>query len=185
MALIFQATAHAIRGQREEMEEAIAEAAALAPDDRDVLGCAWGHCRATFSLLAEDRGEAHAHMTKGAGLMLSSPAAIAPPFLGLWPLLGAALNLDPGGDAARVRSAHATRHLVVAALLGYADAIRAGRRGERGEAEAAFAAAAGGTVSRQPRRPVRPEAEPTPARRLRAWGPARPRRRGRAGPRPG
>jgi len=141
MAVIFQATAHAIRGERAEMEARIAEAVELAPGDQDVLGCAWGHCRATFSLLDEDIGEAHAQMTTGAGLMLGSPAAIAPPFLGLWPLLGAALNLDAGEAAARVRSAHATRHLVVAALLGYADAIRAGREGRRAEASAAFAAA--------------------------------------------
>ncbi len=28
------------------METMIAEAIALAPEDQDVLGCAWGHCRA-------------------------------------------------------------------------------------------------------------------------------------------
>ena len=141
MALIFQATAHAIRGEEAEMEARIAEAVSLAPDDQDVLGCAWGHCRATFSLLAEDIGGGHAQMATGAALLLSSPAAISPPFLGLWPLLGAALDRDGDEAAARVRSAHGTRHLVVAALLGYADAIRAGRRGEHAEADAAFAAA--------------------------------------------
>ena len=141
MALIFQATAHAIRGEQKDMEARIADAVALAPDDPDVLGCAWGHCRATLSLLAEDIGAAHAQMAIGAGLLLSSPATIAPPFLGLWPLLAAALDRDADDAAARVRSAHGTRHLVVAALLGYADAIQAGRRGRRGEAVAAFAAA--------------------------------------------
>jgi DNA-binding CsgD family transcriptional regulator len=141
MALIFQATAHAIRGEHPEMEARIAEASALAPEDQDVLGCAWGHCRATFSLLAEDTGQAHAQMAAGAALILSSPATIAPPFLGLWPLLGAALDRDAEDAAARVRAAHGTRHLVVAALLGYADAIAAGRRGEPAAADAAFAAA--------------------------------------------
>ena len=141
MALIFQATAHAIRGEQEAMEAMITEAISLAPDDPDVVGCAWGHCRATLSLLAEDLDEAHAQMTTGAGLLLGSPAAIAPPFLGLWPLLGALLGRAPGEAAARVRSAHCTRHLVVASLLGYADAILAGRQGRPGEAAAAFAAA--------------------------------------------
>jgi len=141
MALIFQATAHAIRGEHEAMEARIADAIALAPDDQDVIGCAWGHCRATFSLLAEDPGQAYAQMATGAALMLSSPAAIAPPFLGLWPLLGAVLNRDAEDAAARVRAARATRHLVVAALLGYADAILAGRRGRPADADAAFAAA--------------------------------------------
>ena len=141
MALIFTATAHAIRGEEQDMEARIAEAIALAPADQDVLGCAWGHCRATFSLLAGDLGEAHAQMATGAGLILSSPATTAPPFLGLWPLLGALLDRDADEAAARVRAAHGTRHVVVAALLGYADAILAGRRGGQGDAEAVFAAA--------------------------------------------
>jgi hypothetical protein len=141
MALILQATAHAIRGEQKDMEARIADAVALGPDDPDVLGCAWGHCRATLSLLAEDIGAAHAQMATGAGLLLSSPATIAPPFLGLWPLLAAALDRDADDAAARVRSAHGTRHVVVDALLGYADAIMAGRQGRRGDADAAFAAA--------------------------------------------
>jgi DNA-binding CsgD family transcriptional regulator len=141
MALIFQATAHAIRGEEGPMEDRIAEAVALAPGDRDVTGCAWGHCRATFCLLAADLYAAHARMTTGAGLLLSSPATIAPPFLGLWPLLGALLGRDAADAAVRVRAAHGTRHLVVAALLGYADAVAAGRQGRTADAEAAFAAA--------------------------------------------
>jgi DNA-binding CsgD family transcriptional regulator len=141
MALIFQATAHAIRGEELDMETRIADAVSLSPDDQDVLGCAWGHCRATLSLLAGDLSQAHAQMAIGAALMLSSPATIAPPFLGLWPLLGAVLGRDADQDAARVRAAHGTRHLVVAALLGYADAIVSGRRGDLAAAEVAFAAA--------------------------------------------
>ena len=141
MALIFQATAHAIRGEQEAMEARIAEAIMLAPDDPDVLGCAWGHCRATLSLLAGDLPGAHAQMTTGAGLMLDSPAAIAPPFLGVWPLLGALLDLDASEAAARVRSARSTRHQVVGSLLGYADAILACREGLPDEAATAFAAA--------------------------------------------
>jgi DNA-binding CsgD family transcriptional regulator len=143
MALIFQATAHAIRGESAEMEASIAEAIALAPGDPDVLGSSWGHCRATYSLLAEHLDEAYAQMTTGAALLLSSPATIAPPFLGLWPLLGVLLgeDIDAEAAAARVRSAHGTRHLVVGSLLGYADAVLAGRRGGRAQADAAFAAA--------------------------------------------
>ncbi len=141
MALIFQATAHAIRGEAPDMEARIAEAMALGPGDPDVTGCAWGHCRATFSLLDEQRELAYTQMETGAGLLLGSPAAIAPPFLGLWPLLGAALGRDAGQAAARVRASRATRHCVVATLLGYADAILAGRAGRGADAAAAFAAA--------------------------------------------
>ena len=123
------------------MEARIAEAVALAPDDQDVLGCAWGHCRATASLLAEDIGEAHARMATGAGLLLSSPATISPPFLGLWPLLGAALDRDAADAANRVQVR--ARH---PASGGRGPArirrrVLAGRQGQRAEAEAAFAAA--------------------------------------------
>ncbi len=141
IALIFQATAHAIRGEREAMEAAIASAIAAAPDDPDVLGCAWGHCRATFSLLADDLAGAHAQMTTGAEFLLSSPATMAPPFLGTWVLLAAALGLDAESAAARVRAAQSTRHRVVGSQLGYAEAVLAGRRGAADEACALFAGA--------------------------------------------
>jgi len=143
MALIFQATAHAIRGEKDAMEARITEAISLAPEDPDVVGCSWGHCRATFSLLAEDLPEAYAQLTTGAGILLSSPATIAPPFLGVWPLLGALLDREAELAAARVRAARSTRHLVVGSLLGYADAILEGRRGGRDTASALFAAADG------------------------------------------
>jgi DNA-binding CsgD family transcriptional regulator len=139
-ALIFQAAAHAIRSERDKMEARIAEAIALAPEDRHVLASAWGRCRAVLCLLEEDRAQAWTHMEAGAALLLSSPAAPAPPFLGLWPLLGAALGRNAAA-AGQVRSAHLTRHHVIANLLGYTDAVLAGREGQVAAAEAAFAAA--------------------------------------------
>jgi DNA-binding CsgD family transcriptional regulator len=141
MALIMQACAHASRGERDQMEDAIAEATSLAPGNRDVLGGAWGYCRATTSLLDEDREQAWVRMETGASLLLASPAAFAPPFLGLWPLLGAALGHDAVSAAERVRAVHGTRRRVIVALIGYADAILAGRHGDADAASAAFAAA--------------------------------------------
>src|SRR6516225_8377436 len=91
-ALAFQAAAHAIRGEAEEMEARIAEALAAAPGDRDLLGGAWGRCRAMLSLLDEDLELAWEQMNTGAELTLASPAGPAPPFLGLWPLVGAILG---------------------------------------------------------------------------------------------
>jgi DNA-binding CsgD family transcriptional regulator len=143
MALIMQACAHASRDEREEMEARITEAIELAPEDRDVLGGAWGYCQATLSLLDEDREKAWTQMQIAADLLLSAPAAFAPPFLGLWPLLGAALGRDADLAAARVRSVHGARRRVIVALIGYADAILAGRRGDADAASAAFASADG------------------------------------------
>jgi DNA-binding CsgD family transcriptional regulator len=142
MALLHQASAHAQRGEAEEMEACLAEASDLAPDDLDVRGCAWGHCRATLSLLAEDRERALADMSTGAGLLLGSPATVAPPFLGLRVLLLAVAGDDATArrEAERVRGAGATRHRIVAGLLGSAEAVLLGRTG-LGAAAAALAAA--------------------------------------------
>ncbi len=143
MALIFQGTAHAILGERDEMEASVGEALSLAPADPDVLGCAQGHCRATFLLLADDLTGAYALMGEGARAILSSPAAISPPFLGIWPLLGAVLHGQAHDAAAQVRAAHGTRHRVVGAFLDYADAVMAGKQAQHEQADAAFAAADG------------------------------------------
>jgi DNA-binding CsgD family transcriptional regulator/tetratricopeptide (TPR) repeat protein len=142
MALMYQAAAHAQRGQGEEMEACLAEALALAPDDLDVQGCAWGHCRATLSLLAGDRAQALTEMSTGAQFLQQSPATVAPPFLGLRVLLLAvdgdhAIARD---EAEHVRSSGATRHRIVASLLNYVEAVLLGRAGRGAEAAAAIAA---------------------------------------------
>ena len=140
-ALIFCAAAHAIRDERAEMEAGIAEAIAADPDDLHTLGSAWGRCRATMSLLAENLEQAWTELDQGAALLLASPTAPAPPFLGLWPLVGALLGRDAKAAAAQVQAGHLTRHQLIADLLGYADAIQAGRQHHAAAAEAAFAAA--------------------------------------------
>ena len=143
MALVHQAGAYAQRGDLPRMETCLAEASALAPDDLDVQGSAWGHCRAVASLLAEDRARALTEMATGAAFLQRSPATVAPPFLGLRVLL-LAVDGDTataGAEADRVRGGGATRHRIVASLLGYADAVLLGRAGRADEAAARFAAA--------------------------------------------
>jgi DNA-binding CsgD family transcriptional regulator/tetratricopeptide (TPR) repeat protein len=146
MALVFQAAAHAQRGQAAAMEACLAEALALAPDDLDVQGSAWGHCRATSSLLAEDRARALTEMTTGARLLQQSPATVDPPFVGLRVLLLAVEGDDAAAsaEAVRVRGSGATRHRIVASLLGYAEAVLLGRAGRGTEATAALAGADAG-----------------------------------------
>ncbi len=139
-ALVFQAAAHAMRGEREEMESCLTEAIELAPEDNHVLGSAWGRCRAVVSMLDEDIEQAWVTLDKGAALLLrtSGPAA---PFLGLWALLGALLGKDTAAsDVGRLRGAHMARHGLIAGLLGYADAILAGRSGGASAEQAAQAA---------------------------------------------
>lgn len=143
MALVHQATAHAQRGEVERMRAILAEALTRAPDDLDVHGCAWGHCRATLALLAEDRSRALTDMTTGARLLQRSPATVAPPFLGLRVLLLAVDGDDATArtEAALVRGSGAVRHRIVVSLVGYAEAVLLGRAGRGAEATAAFAAA--------------------------------------------
>jgi DNA-binding CsgD family transcriptional regulator/tetratricopeptide (TPR) repeat protein len=140
-ALIFRAAAYAIGDEREQMEAAIAEAIAADPEDLHSLGSAWGRCRGTLSLLHEELDRAWTEMDTGAAYIVASPTGPAPPFLGLWPLLGALLGKDTVAITAKVRTAHLTRHRLIAELLGYADAIVAGRQGQAAAAEVAFAAA--------------------------------------------
>jgi DNA-binding CsgD family transcriptional regulator/tetratricopeptide (TPR) repeat protein len=140
MALVLEAAAHAQQGDTGSMEACLAQAHALAPDDLDVQGSAWGHCRATSSLLAEERARALTEMTVGARLLQRSSATVAPPFLGLRVLL---LAVDGAEDevrqeADRVRASGATRHRIVASLLAHADAVLLGRSGRRAEAADAF-----------------------------------------------
>lgn len=140
MALVLEATAYAQDGQAERMEGCLAEALALAPGDPDVVGSAWGHCRATTALLVEDRPRAVAEMTRGARSLQASPASVAPPFLGLRVLL-LAVDGDPSTvrtEAEQLRSSGATRHWIVESLLGYADAVLLGRAGRRPQALSAF-----------------------------------------------
>jgi len=141
MALLHQAAAHAQLGRPGQMEACLAEALALAPDDLDVQGCAWGHCRATASVLAEERGQALTQMATGARLLQRSPATVAPPFLGLRVLLLAVDGADATARAEgeRVRASAAIRHRIVASLLGYAEAVLLGRTGRGDEAAAALA----------------------------------------------
>ncbi|HEX5198458.1 MAG TPA: helix-turn-helix transcriptional regulator [Actinoplanes sp.] len=84
-------------------------------------------------------------MATGARLLQRSPATIAPPFLGLRVLLLAVSDDDDAARAEtdRVRESGATRHRVVATLLGYAEAVLLGRTGHHAAATAAFAAADG------------------------------------------
>jgi DNA-binding CsgD family transcriptional regulator len=142
-ALLFQANAHAIRGEADLMEARIAEALPAAPahDASELEGWAWGRCRATLWLHSEERERACDNLEVGSRLVLAAPAPSSPPFLGLWPLLSAALCRDGAAAASQVRAGQHARHGVIADLLGYADAIMAGRRGDIQAAEAAFTAA--------------------------------------------
>src|SRR5262249_14517654 len=125
MALMMQANAHAIRCERDEMEARIAEAAELAPKNHDVGDGAGGYCRGQLAVQEEDLDQAWKHMSTRADLLLGSPAAFAPPFLGLWPLIGAVLGQDAAAAIRQVEAVHGKRRRLLVALTGYAEAVLA------------------------------------------------------------
>lgn len=143
MALVYEATAYAQRRQPAGMEAVLDEALALAPDDFDVQGCAWGHCRATASIMTENRERALQELATGVHLLQQSRATVSPPFLGMHVLLLAVAGQDDEASAAaeRVRESEATRHQIVADLLDCADAVLLGRAGRGVEAAEAYARA--------------------------------------------
>jgi len=137
-ALVFEAAVHAARGDRSTMDARLAEAEEILPDDRHILGSVSGRCLAMLSMLDDDLEQAWAHLEAGAAVLLESQFGPAAPFLGLWPLIGAALGRDAAGAVARARWAALSRHGMIAGMLSYTDGILAGRRGEPDAAATAF-----------------------------------------------
>jgi DNA-binding CsgD family transcriptional regulator len=141
MALVREAQCHAVRGDAAPMETCIAAALAAAPGDRDVSAGVWGQCRATLSLLRENRARALRELETAAAFVRDRDDALLWVFRGL--LAVVATVEDHDGDAARAElSASGLTALPHhRAFLGYAEAVELGRREQHVEAEDAFTAA--------------------------------------------
>lgn len=138
MALVHEAACHALAGRRSDMETALQEALRLEGADLNVLGGAWGSCRAISSLLDENRQRALRELATAVSLVRQRPDTHPYPFRALWALL--CTIEDCGGEQAReeVRSSGITVVSLNRAYLGYADAVALGRAGQRSEAEDVF-----------------------------------------------
>lgn len=137
--IVLVALAHAVRGERAAMEEAAAEAMALAPEDTDIAASVWGHCRATVSLLEEERERARRELETGWEI-LSVDAGGSLPFPALWALMRAVDDRDGEMVCAQVRAAGHGGSGIADGLLSYADAVVLGRAGGHEAATAAFTA---------------------------------------------
>jgi len=123
------------RRQRAEMEHYLAMAAVADPGDPFTAAFAWGQCRGMLALFDDDWPTALSCL--GRGVQLLGGAAHPEPveFRALWPLLLAHFA-DPRA-ADELRQAAGSGLTVAFAnrgLLGYAQAILAGREGHRDEA---------------------------------------------------
>jgi DNA-binding CsgD family transcriptional regulator len=132
IALVFLGEIYGLRQDPGEMERFLALAAAAAPGDPEIEGSAWGGARAMLELLDGNQIGAMDALERGIMLLNTLQQEGPAHYRGLWPLL-----LAVGGDRRAADAIDQARRLGITVnrlnrgLLGYADAILAGRAGER------------------------------------------------------
>jgi DNA-binding CsgD family transcriptional regulator len=146
-ALFFQAAAHAHQRETQAMERCVAEARRLAPADLDVNAGIWGAVYAHVALLDDDRDRLAQCLDRAIEFLRRSPTTAPAPTYGLWALVRT-LD-DREAEPARAEARPSGVNWENRALLGYADAVDAGRRGRPAEAEQLFAAADAAMSSRR------------------------------------
>jgi DNA-binding CsgD family transcriptional regulator len=138
-ALFFQAAAHAHHRNTQAMERCVTDARRLAPDDLDVNAGIWGAVYAHVALLDDDRARLAECLDRAIEFLRSSPTTAPAPTYGLWALVRT-LD-DREGEQARAEARPSGVNWENRALLGYADAVDAGRQGRSAMAEQLLAAA--------------------------------------------
>jgi len=138
-ALFFQAAAHAHNRNTPAMEHCVAETRRLAPDDLDVNAGIWGAVYAHVALLDDDRDRLAECLDRAIEFMRRSPTTAPAPTYGLWALVRT-LD-DREGQQARAEARPSGVNWENRALLGYSEAVVAGRQHRQEEAEQLLAAA--------------------------------------------
>jgi DNA-binding CsgD family transcriptional regulator len=139
--------AASMRADADGTERWIALTRAAAPDDRALEGLCWGG-RGVLLIVAGDPAAAVEPYERGMAVFARLPHAEPAALRALWPLLLASL-----GDRRAERAVDEARRLGVAAfnlnrgLVGYAEAVMAGRTGDRRRADELVAAADTGFVN--------------------------------------
>lgn len=138
-AVYFQAVAHAHRREDDEVERCVRQALARAPDDLEINAGIWGAVRAHVALLSDDRQQLAEHLDRAVDYLRRSPTTAPTPIRGLWALVRTLDGKD--GERAREETRPYTVNWENAALLGYAEAVEAGRAGRRRDADQLLAVA--------------------------------------------
>jgi DNA-binding CsgD family transcriptional regulator len=140
--LVFRAEICALRRDAAEMERYIAQAISAAPGDPEIEGSALAGARAMLALLNGDTPRAMDALRRGVAILDSGPPGGPAHYRGLWPLLLAAHGEDTAAKAiSHARAIGLTVNRANRGLLGYADAILAGRVGDGSRATDLAAAA--------------------------------------------
>ena len=147
IVLLFLGEIHALRRENSEMERFLALADSAAPGDPEIEGSARAGARGMLGLLEGDWARALADLGHGIAILDTLPQQGPASYRGLWPLLLAAAA-DPRAAAAIVQARRigVTVNRANRGLLGYAEAILAGRAGDRQRATELARAADGELV---------------------------------------
>jgi DNA-binding CsgD family transcriptional regulator len=142
IALLFLAETQALRRDHEGMDRFLTLAHAAAPGDPEIEGSALAGAHGMLALLDDDKAGALDGLGRGVAILDTLPQQGPAPYRAMWPLLLAA---DGDADAAaaigNARRLGLTVNRVNRGILGYADAILAGRAGNQHQAtELALAA---------------------------------------------
>ena len=135
IALVFLGEIRALGRDRAGMDRFLALAQAAEPGDPEIEGSALAGARAMLALLDDDADSALEGFGRGAAILDTLPQQGPAPYRAIWPLLLAARG-DAGAAAAigHARRIGLTVNRVNRGLLGYADAILAGRAGDQRQA---------------------------------------------------
>jgi DNA-binding CsgD family transcriptional regulator len=139
LGLLMEAGAHALQGEKAEMERAIEQAMAVAGDNPEVRGVAALQMRAAYWFVREERPKAAAELDAGMELLRHTPATA--PLRGMWALVHALDAADGDKAVAEVESSGLTVYWLIRGWVGHARAVLLGRRGRLRDAEVAFAEA--------------------------------------------
>jgi DNA-binding CsgD family transcriptional regulator len=140
-ALLQLGFVHAIAGRNDAVEAAVDAALRVSGEHPEALALAWGHARATYSLLTEDRSRAIEQLD-----IAMSWARQVPGISGIFPALWALVRVVEGAGAEVIGDVGGLETPAIpmtAAIVAMAEAVVAGRAGQRDRAEARFAAADG------------------------------------------
>ena len=135
IGLLFLAEVQALRRDRAGMDRFLALAHAAEPGDPEIEGSALAGARGMLALLDDDRTGALEGLGRGVAILAVLPQQGPAPYRAVWPLLLAA-NGDADAAAAigNARRTGLTVNRVNRGILGYADAILAGRAGDQHQA---------------------------------------------------
>ncbi len=138
MAVARIASAHAVAGEREDMERTARQAVALADSHPDVGIAVWGFARASFALLQEDRRTALVALDE-AMVWARHPECTDPgPFQHMWALLRTIAGIDSQVARDEVSSTWPSPMPLARAIMSCADAIALGQSGRVADAAARF-----------------------------------------------